>query len=342
MTPGRSSKRNGRSAKSARSGASARKRPDAGATRRAVGPSATTLSWSLSWRLAVQIVMGTLAFWLLLGYARPWPVVLVPVVVGIFSTVVARERTEALVVVIASTVAGMALSYASYESAVVLDLLNHMPVYANQDVVTSLYRDVVLPLMVNNPVNTGLGGAAGGFALVAVEAVVGAGMVLALFQIPTVWPRLKATSVRSVSAYVCVGLLAASFVFTAWSVTPNLRQTLSTDPVAEQYAFDPVTYLKVYYGMLEGKSYYDAIIPPPSATPVSAKVRAGSWTVSSTGIGADLRGPSANPRSSTCGASSRLGAAPRYWGRRSCSRPPCSCSPLSRCSARFWQRGSCC
>ena len=302
MTSGRSSKRNGRSAKSARSGASARKRPDAGATRRAVGPSATTLSWALSWRLAVQIVMGTLAFWLLLGYARPWPVVLVPVVVGIFSTVVARERTEALVVVIASTVAGMALSYASYESAVVLDLLNHMPVYANQDVVTSLYRDVVLPLMVNNPVNTGLGGAAGGFALVAVEAVVGAGMVLALFQIPTVWPRLKATSVRSVSAYVCVGLLAASFVFTAWSVTPNLRQTLSTDPVAEQYGFDPVTYLKVYYGMLEGKSYYDAIIPPPSATPVSAKVRAGSWTVSSTGIGADLRGPSANPRSSTCGA----------------------------------------
>jgi len=103
VTPGRSSKRNGRSAKSARSGASARKRPDAGATRRAVGPSATTLSWALSWRLAVQIVMGTLAFWLLLGYARPWPVVLVPAIllmpIGVAGFVVAfRRRVPSLLV----------------------------------------------------------------------------------------------------------------------------------------------------------------------------------------------------------------------------------------------------
>jgi hypothetical protein len=51
----------------------------------------------------VQIVMGTLAFWLLLGYARPWPVVLVPAIllmpIGVAGFVVAfRRRVPSLLV----------------------------------------------------------------------------------------------------------------------------------------------------------------------------------------------------------------------------------------------------
>jgi hypothetical protein len=229
----------------------ARRSARGGAAPKASAPAAR-VKWA---RGAVLGIAGALSYLLLAGWDSMLPVVLVPLIVGASIGLCSKSSLEALAAGGFAGVAGPVAASALYAQAFLQKALSGMPRWANQDVPSSFYQDMVFPLLSRNPF-LGVGSAAGGVAAAVVAAVL---LVPLSAWLVRMLDRTRTPKVaRLTAAWAIVGILSISLFYTAYEANAAWMSRLDAEPAVGSYAYDGIMNLKVYYLMQGGMGFYEA------------------------------------------------------------------------------------
>lgn len=202
--------------------------------------------------LLVALLGGTIAFYLVFGWVLPAPILLAPVVAGVFVGVVMKERVPSAIVGGAVGLLGSLTSLSAYTTTAYVKAVNGAPAWANPDVPASLYTQTLYQHILASPVNS-KSAAPFVFVLgVVVTAAVAYGVAMLA--------REDLARVRRLVVGGVAALLALCFVFTVVTTGASFLTNVSTQPASGTYAFDPVIYMNTYYEMLHGHGYYQSLV----------------------------------------------------------------------------------
>lgn len=201
------------------------------------------------------MLAGAFAFALLAGWTRPWTVVLVSLVVGVY---VGLRLLAPLKSGIAGGLVGLVGSSVAayvYSPVAALGFTQRMPEWINWDFPRDAYELTVIPLFNQLPWGSAL--------TIAIVAVLASTILTGLTAAATSWivRRYSALSFLPMAlAWVAVAVLASGFLFTAQQSSAGLRQGLGSEPTNLEYSYDALIYLKTFYLMESGQSYYPAVV----------------------------------------------------------------------------------
>jgi hypothetical protein len=206
---------------------------------------------------AVVAVAAFIAFGVLFGWTAGAPLVMAPLLTGVFVGVCLTSPLASALVAGAAGLLSALASAAVYAMPGFYDLAIASPPNTNNDIPMVLYQ-IVGNLMVRNPLNS-------------LPQPVGVVLLLLFGSLGTgavAWGcatmlHSRAEDPARLRRRVAAGLVAVlclSYAHTAVSASEDMMAYAAREPAAGSYAFDATVYLKTYYNMLRGDDYYAALV----------------------------------------------------------------------------------
>lgn len=204
------------------------------------------------WALLAIGLTGVVAYVLLAPVLQPVPALMLPLVVGVYLGLVIARPLEAAGIGAAVATLGGVLSAWLYSAETANGLLQRFPQWANIDVPGGTYTEGFAPLIRLSPWLTD---ATGTVLLGVVLCGLAAGLLAMVIDGYRGVPWL-----RTAVGWAFVVLLAGCFLASAETGTTNLRSYANVEPQAGGYQYDAVIYLKTFYLMKHGESFYPAAV----------------------------------------------------------------------------------
>jgi hypothetical protein len=207
--------------------------------------------------IAVIGIAAFIAFGVLFGWSAGFPLVVAPLVTGVFVALCLQTpRTSALVAGVAGLLSSAASSAVYAMPGLFETALTSAP-RLHSDVPGLLWA-AAGDFMARNPLNT-LPRPTGTVVLILCGSIGTAAVAWGCAALV----RSRTGDTVRLRRLVAAGLVAVqclSFGYSAVSAARPMLPVAEQEPVAGTYAYDATVYLKAYYGMLKGMDFYSALV----------------------------------------------------------------------------------
>lgn len=209
------------------------------------------------WTYLVVGIAAFIAFGVLFGWTAGAPLVVAPLLTGVFVALCLRTPLASALVAGGAGLLSAAASATVYAMPALYERAIAAPPNTNNDIPRTLY-DIVGTFMSRNPLNSlpqPLG-----TALLFLFGSIGTGAVAWGAATLVVSYKGDPARLRRGVAAGLVAVLCLSYFYTAISASSDILAFADREPAAGTYAFDGTVYLKTYYNMVHGKDYYTALV----------------------------------------------------------------------------------